>query len=127
MDEALKNRLVIVLAVLTAIFFFGTLSSCNSAMRHKAAHEKEMASRLQLEEKMGKFSQEKSALEEKAKAKEKEADEAKSELENVKKSLLQEQMVNQSIKEELQKETRLKEALENDLKESKGSGKKANK
>ena len=71
MDEQLKNRLVVILAVLTAIFFFATLSSCNSAVRQKAARDKEMSARLQLEEKMSKFSSEKSALEEKALAKRK--------------------------------------------------------
>jgi stress-induced morphogen len=103
MDEQLKNRIVIILAILTAIFFFGTLSSCNSALRQKAGRDKEMSMRLQLEEKMSKFSQEKSALEEKAKAKEKEAQELKAELEATKKTLAQEQLVNESLKEELQK------------------------
>jgi butyrate kinase len=54
---------------------------------------------------MSKFSQEKSALEEKAKAKEKEAEESKAELEATKKVLDQEQLVNESLKEELQKVT----------------------
>ena len=115
----MKNRIVIVLAILTVIFFFSTLSSCNSAMRQKAGRDKEMAARLQLEEKMGKFSQEKSALEEKAKAKEKEAQEAKADFEAAKKALVQEQLMNQGFKEELQKVTALKVALENDLKKSK--------
>ena len=115
----MKNRIVIILAILTVIFFFSTLSSCNSAMRQKAGRDKEMAARFQLEEKMAKFSQEKSALEEKAKAKEKEAQEVKAEFEAAKKALLQEQLVNQGLKEELQKVTESKIALENDLKKSK--------
>jgi len=105
----LKNRIVIVLAILTAIFFFSTLSSCNSAMRQKARSDKEMASRIALEEKMSKFSQESSALEEKAKAKGKEAEEAKAELEAARKALIQEQMVNQGLKEELQEAAKLKD------------------
>lgn len=103
MDDNLKNRLVIILAVLLAVFFFGTLSSCNSAMRQKAARDKEMAARLVLEEKMNKFTQERSSLEEKAKVKENEAQEAKAALEEVKKALVQEQLLSQSLKEELQK------------------------
>lgn len=105
MGEGLKNRITIILAMLTAIFFFGTLSSFNSALRQKAGRDKEMSMRLQLEEKMSKFSQEKSALEEKAKAKEKEAQELRAELEVTKKALGQEQLVNESLKEELQKVT----------------------
>jgi small-conductance mechanosensitive channel len=127
MDEQLKNRLVVILAVLTAIFFFATLSSCNSALRQKTARDKEMSARLQLEEKMSKFSQEKSALEEKAKAKEKESEEAKQGLETTKKVLIQEQLVNESLKEELQKVTKLKETLENDLKNALVAEKKAKK
>jgi len=71
-----------------------------------------MAARIALEEKMSKFSQESSALEEKVKAKEKEAQEAKAELETAKKALIQEQMVNQGLKEELQEAAKLKEALD---------------
>ncbi len=124
LNDALKNRIVIILAVLLAIFFFASLSSCNSAMRQKAGRDKEMAARLALEEKMSKFSQDRSALEEKAKAKEKEAQELKAAFESVNKSLVGEQLINQSLKEELQKVTKLKEALEEDLKQAKEDGKK---
>jgi hypothetical protein len=115
MDETLKDRILIILSVLTAIFLFTTLSSCNSAVRQKAARDKEMAARLSMEEKSGKYAQEKSVLEEKAKAKENEAAQLKSTLETTNKTLLQEQLVNQSLKEELQKVTKLKENLEEQL------------
>jgi hypothetical protein len=123
MDEALKNRIVIILALLSAVFFFGTLSSCNSALRQKAAHDKEMAARLALEEKTSKYVQEKSALEEKAKAKEKEAQELKAALEVAQKALAQEQLVNQSLKEELQKVNKPKETLGDDAKQALLNGK----
>jgi predicted RNase H-like nuclease (RuvC/YqgF family) len=123
MEEALKNRILIILAILSLVFFFGTLSSCNSAMRQKTGRNKEMAARLQLEERVNKFSQERSVLEEKAKAKEKESEEVKITLEATKKVLVQEQLVNQSLKDELQKITKLKEALEDDLKRASASGK----
>jgi hypothetical protein len=116
MDEAIKNRIVIILAVLSTIFFFSTLSSCNNATRQRAARDKEMAARLALEEKTSKYAQERSALEEKAKAKEKEVQELKSTLEIVQKSLAQEQLVSQSLKEELEKAAKLKVTPE------KGSG-----
>ncbi|MDD3345441.1 MAG: hypothetical protein PHO34_03280 [Candidatus Omnitrophica bacterium] len=103
MEDVLKNRVLVVLAVLTTVFFFSTLSSCNGLMRQKAGREKEMAARLQLEEKMNKFSQERSALGERIKAKENEAEEANAALEEVKKTLVQEQLENASLKEELQK------------------------
>lgn len=118
MDEVLKNRILIILAALSVVFFFGTLSSCNSAMRQKAARDKEMAARLALEERMSRFSQDKSTLEERAKAKEKEAQELKDALEAAKKALLQGQLVNQSLKEELEKVTKIKDALEENSKET---------
>ncbi len=124
MDEALKNRIVIILAVFSAVFFFGTLSSCNSAIRQKAARDKEMAARLALEERTSKYVQEKSALEEKTKAKENETEELKAALEATKKVLVQNQLVNMSLKEELQKVTKLKETLEEDLKQALANGKK---
>ena len=123
MDENLKNRIVVILAILTAIFFFGTLSSCNSAIFQKSRSNKEMAARLALEEKISKFSQERLALEEKAKAKEKEAEAAKDELEKAKKALLQEETINQGLKEQLKKITELKEAGEAKHKNTSGMGK----
>jgi len=123
MEDVLKNRIVIILAISSSVFFFGTLSSCNSAMRQKSGRDKEMAARLQLEEKVSKFSQERSALEERAKAKEKETEEAKVTLEEAKKILVQEQLVNQSLKDELQKVAKLKEAPATDLKKASTGGK----
>jgi len=127
MDEALKNRIVIILAILSTVFFFSTLSSCNSAIRQKAARDKEMAARLALEEKTSKYAQEKSALEEKAKAKEKQAQELKAALDTAMKALVQDQLVSQSLKEELQKVTKLKETLEEELRQGLVNGKKPKK
>lgn len=99
----MKNRVVIILAVLAAGFFLAAIGSYNNALRQKAGRDKEMASRLQMEEKMSKFFQEKSALEEKIKSKEGEAEEAREELEETKEALAQQQLENQGLKEELQK------------------------
>ncbi|MCX5703273.1 MAG: hypothetical protein NT066_02105, partial [Candidatus Omnitrophica bacterium] len=104
--------------ILSIILFIGTLGSCNNAYRQKAARDKEMATRLDLEEKMNKFSQEKKAIEGKLKALENELQEEKATLGVTKKAVLQEQLINQSLKEELSKLTKLKEALEEDLKEA---------
>ncbi len=116
MNESLKNRVIIILAVLTLIFFAGAVSSCNSAYRQKAARNKEMATRLDLEEKMSKTAQEKAGYEAKINSLGQNLEAEKSAHDATRKALLQEQLVNQSIKEELQKVTKLKEALEEDLK-----------
>ena len=127
MDEALKDRMVIVLAILSVVLLFGTLSSCNSAIRQRAARDKEMVARLALEERTNRYAQEKSALEEKTKAKDNEAAELKVALEATKKALVQDQLVSQSLKEELQKVTKLKETLEEELRQALADGKKPKK
>ncbi len=114
----MKNRIILILAISNAIFFISTLSSCSSAIRQKTGRDKEMISRLDLEEKMNKFSQEKAALQEGLKVKEDELEKEKASLEAIKKALVQEQLINQSLKEEIQKISKLKDALEDDLKEA---------
>jgi chromosome segregation ATPase len=118
MEETIKNRIILILAVLTAIFFIGTIGSCRDAFLQKSARDKEMAKRLDSEEKMSKFAQDKTALEEKVKKAENELEEEKTAHQATKKALTQEQLVNQSLKDELQKVTKLKETLEEDLKEA---------
>jgi biopolymer transport protein ExbB/TolQ len=117
-EVSIKNRFILILAVLTAIFFLGMVNSCSNASRQKAARDKEMAARLDLEEKMTKHGQEKAALEEQIKAKDQELAEEKAAHQATKKALVQEQLVNQNLKEEVSKIAKLKEALEEDLKDS---------
>lgn len=123
MGENIKSQIILILAVLTTIFFIVALGSCNNASRLKNARDKEMSARLDLEEKMSKFPQEKLGLQEKLKEKEKELEEEKASHGASKKALVQEQLVGQSLKEELFKVTKLKETLEEDLKEALVSGK----
>lgn len=127
MNETLKNRTLVGLAVLSAVLFFGFFSSCSSARHQKASRDKELAARLALEERSAKFIQERSMLEEKAKAKEAEAAELKSALEVSQKALSQSQQVNQSLKEELGKMTKLNESLEEQLRQALADGKKPKK
>ncbi|MBM3246116.1 MAG: hypothetical protein FJZ13_02175 [Candidatus Omnitrophica bacterium] len=118
MEEGLKNRLILILAILALIFFIATIGSCANAGRLKANRDKEVLSRMDLEEKMSKFSQEKTGIEEKLKGTTQALEEERAAHQATKKALLQEQLVNQSLKEELQKVVKLKEALEEDLKEA---------
>lgn len=125
MEEGIKNRIIFILAILTVIFFIASLNSCSNAYRQKSARDKEMAARLDLEEKTNKFAQEKTIAQEQLNTKDKELEEEKAAHQATKKALVQEQLVNQSLKEELQKVTKLKEALEEDLKEALVKGKSA--
>ena len=118
MDETLKKRLILILAVLTAICLLGWLSSCISAVQFKSSRQEEVSRRLDAEEKLAKVSRERPELEEKLKKAGKDLEEEKASHEVAKKSLEQEQLVNMSLKEELQKLTKLKDKLEDDLKEA---------
>jgi chromosome segregation ATPase len=117
MDEALKNRFILILGILCVILLAGNISSCSNSMRQKNARDKEMYTRLELEEKMAKVSQQIAVLEEKLKARDSECESQKTRLEAVTKSLVEEQLANTALKDELQKVTALKKALEEDLKE----------
>lgn len=118
MEDSLKDRLIIILAILSAIFFLGTLKSCDSARRERLARDKEMARRMELEEKASGFAQDKTVVDNELKNVTSALEEEKAAHQATKKALLQEQLVNQSLKEELQKLIKLKEALEEDLKDA---------
>lgn len=98
-----KNNLTVVLLIVCAALIFFNIQSCSSGLRQKKAREKEMAVRLDAEEKLVKFTQEKQVLEEKLKSKEQELADEKAGHQVTKKALLQEQLVNQGLKEELAK------------------------
>jgi len=89
MDERIKNLVIIVLGVLCLLLLIGTISSCSGAYKQKLARDKEMAGRLDLEEKMSKSSQERVAMEERVKSKDKNLQEAVNELAGIKKELLE--------------------------------------
>lgn len=118
MEENLKNRVILILAVTAVILFVSTISSCGRAIHQRSVWQKEMAARLDLDEKWSKCTQEINSSAEKLKALSENFEAEKAAHQAIKKALLQEQLVNQSLKDELQKVTKLKEALEEDLKEA---------
>ena len=118
MDENIKSRIILILSILCLILLVMNFSSCSNSIKQKTARDKEMFGRLDLEEKMSKTGQQIAILEEKAKAKEKDLAETLASAGEMKKTLEQEQLVNQTLKDELQKVTKLKEVLEHDLKEA---------
>ncbi len=127
MGEGIKGKGVLILSVVTALFFVWTLGSCIDARRMRSARDKEMASRLDIEEKMSSYANDKANLENKLKKLENDLAEEKSAHELTKKDLAQEKLINQSLNDELQKVTKIKDALENDLKQVLATGKRAKK
>lgn len=118
MEEGIKNRIILILSILSVIFFLGAVSSCNNARQLKSGRDKEMANRLDVEEKMAKSFQEKAAIEEKINSLSRELEKEKTDHVVTKKALEQEQLASRALKEELEGVTKLKEQFEKDLKEA---------
>lgn len=112
MEESFKARLILILAILTAIFFIASVSSCAKIKSLKRLKDDEMLARLTCQEEIKSI---KDGMIQNLKSREKDLEEEKKAHENTKRSLSQEQLLNQSLKEELAKVTRLKEALEEAL------------
>ncbi len=116
MEEAIRNRVILILSVFTAVLFFAAVGSCGSARRQKLARDKEIITRLDLEEKAGNLENQIANLT-------RQLQEEKAAHEVTRKALLEERLVSQAANEELQKVLKLKEALEEDLKEALVKGK----
>jgi len=114
MEESLKNRFILILAILAVIFFMGTIRSCGTVEKLKTTLmelDKEKAISWDAEQKINELKKEKATLE-------KQLAETKTAEDVAQKALLQEQLANQGLKEELDKVTKLKDKLEEDLKEA---------
>lgn len=114
MEESIKNRLILILVVLTIIFFMGTIRSCSTARKLKVTLfelDKEKSASWDSEQKINELKKAKDA-------REKELTDVKAAHEITQKALLQEQLVSKSLKEELERVVKLKEKLEEDLKEA---------
>ena len=120
-----QEKPVMMLAILSLGLFVFNIGSCISSYGQNAELKKEMAQRLDTEEKMTRANQEKAALLEKLKIKEKESEEDKAALQATRKALTQEQLVCRNLQDELEKVTKLKEALEGNLKKALADNKKA--
>jgi len=115
-EESLRNRLILISAILNILLLLVAVGSCGNALQQKKLKEKEMYNRLTIEEKADKYAREGASFEEKLKNTEEALQKEKADGEATKKALVQEQLVNQSLKNELEKISKLKEALEEDLK-----------
>ncbi len=120
-----QEKPVMMLAILSLVLFVFNIGSCISSYGQNTELKKEMAQRLDTEEKMTRANQEKAALLEKLKIKEKESEEDKAALQATRKALTQEQLVCRNLQDELEKVTKLKEALEDNLKKALAENKKA--
>jgi len=117
-ENIIKNRIIIALSIVVLMLLVSNISSCSSAYRSRNARDKEMATRMGLEEKMSAFTQQKASVEEKIAQLNKTLEEEKGAHQTTKTLLSQEKLINDSLKDELEKVIKLKESLEEDLKEA---------
>jgi len=120
-----QEKPVLMLAILSLVLFVLNIASCVSSCRQNSELKEEMTQKIDAEEKMTKANQEKAAILEKLKAKDKESEEERATCQAARKALAQEQLICQNLKDELQKVTKLKEALEDDLRAALAVNKKA--
>ncbi|MEW6170315.1 MAG: hypothetical protein AB1472_01970 [Candidatus Omnitrophota bacterium] len=125
LEEGVKNRLILILGILTVIFFLSTISSCAGLGNQKNQIKKEMMARLQAEEKLDSIQKQTEKQTAEFKSLQAQLEEEKASNQATKKALVQEQTMNQSYKEEIDKLTKLKEVLEENLKDALSKARKA--
>jgi hypothetical protein len=102
MDAKLKTVLIVVLGIVSLLFLGLAVSSCMNSGQNKKARDKEMALRLDLEEKLSKLNDEKAVLDKKLEINLKDLATEQSAHEATKKLLSQEQMLSENLKAELE-------------------------
>ena len=123
--EFLKNRVVVILGVCNIIFLLVAVNSCLQTRRYNDVKRNEEIRRFDAEQELNKITLAKTAVENKLQETEAALSQGAALLETTQKSLLQEQLINKSLKAELDKLRKLNSALEQDLKNTLGSGKSA--
>jgi len=118
-------RLVIIISIVGLLLLAGMASSCVHMGRLRNAHDREMATRLDLEEKMSKAAQEKARDDKKINNLSRALEEERTAHQATKKTLAEEQAANQNLKDELSKAAEVKGALEKKLEDLEAAGQKA--
>ncbi len=111
-----KNTAVIVISVVAIIFFILWFKTISEVRKYKNIADRKAAAYWDLEEKNAKLEKERFTVAEELKAAQAQLAQEKTQYEETKKVLSQEQVAEQALKVELERVTRLKEALESDLK-----------
>lgn len=117
-EDAVKNRIILIVSTLCLIFFFWAIGAHSEIGKYKKNMQDEIRKRIEMEEQSTNFLKEKSNLTESIKQLTAQLEEEKAANQATKKALVEEQLMNDSLKQEVEKEARLNQALEEDLKEA---------
>jgi septal ring factor EnvC (AmiA/AmiB activator) len=118
MQEATKNKLLLILSVVAVLFFLGMAKSCGDAYLQKKMRDKEIARRLDLEEKLDRINRDKGIDSDKLKGLNAELEMQKNARQEAETALVQQQLEAKELQEELEKINQQKKALEEDLQEA---------
>ena len=110
-EEQAQNKVLLAAIILAVVCLILAISSGIAASKNKIALQKEMAFRMETEEKLAGVNSKSTTLESELKA-------SQEQLTQTKTALDQEKLSGEALKTELEKLTRLKEQLEKDLKEA---------
>jgi len=110
-EEQVQNKVLLSAIILAVVCLILAISSGIAASKNKVSLQREMAFRMETEEKLASASSKTNTLETNLKA-------AQDQLTQTKTALDQEKLSNEALKTELEKITQLKEQLEKDLKEA---------
>ncbi|MEW6075597.1 MAG: hypothetical protein AB1530_04740 [Candidatus Omnitrophota bacterium] len=103
MNEQLRQKLLITLAISNVVFLIAAVGSCSGSHRQKLAKDKELYTRIEIEEKLNKMMQELKVQETKIQEKDKALEEERKARTEISKLLSQERLLTQGLKEELNK------------------------
>lgn len=109
MDEQLKDRILIAMAIITVICLVVAVGSVSVAQKNKKYLNRELILRMDAEEKLINLAPQVDALKSQLKN-------IQANLEGTTKALEDQTVINNELKLELEKTVKLKEALEEDLK-----------
>ena len=118
MEDAAKNRIMMILVIVGLIFFLLWIGANTSLNKQRQLAVSKGALSMDLEEKNARLEKDKSSLTEELKNTQAQLAEEKKRREEVKLALSQEQIAAGVFKVELERLTKLKETLEEDLKEA---------
>jgi septal ring factor EnvC (AmiA/AmiB activator) len=110
-EDQVQNKVLLAAIILAVVCLVLAISSGIAASKNKVSLQREMALRMETEEKLAGTTSKSSSLETELKS-------AQEQLAEVKAALEQEKLTSQALKNELDKVTKLKEQLERDLKEA---------
>lgn len=110
-EEQVQNKVLLAAVILAVVCLILAITSGITASKNKLGLQKEMALRMEVEEKLTSTSSKSTSLEGELKN-------TQDQLTQTKTALDQEKLSNEALKTELEKLTRLKEQLEKDLKEA---------